>query len=123
MKLSEHFTLREFACPCGCGSEAGKVAALTALCVDVLEPLRAELGVPLTIHSGYRCPAQNRRCGGAKASQHMLGTAADVVCSLPPDAVWEAAKAIQARRGRGGVGRYTRFTHLDNRKGRSSWQG
>ena len=123
MRLSAHFALSEFACACGCGTESGKVEALTALCESVLEPLRAELGVPLAIHSGFRCAVQNRRCGGAKASQHMLGTAADVVCSLPPDAVWEAAKRVQARRGRGGVGKYSRFTHVDNRKGRSNWSG
>lgn len=123
MKLSDHFNLSEFACPDGCGKEAGAVDALRALCEAVLEPLRADLGVPLTIHSGFRCGDYNRRCGGAKASQHLLGVAADVKCDKPTDEVHAAAKRIQARRGRGGVGKYARFTHVDNRKGRSSWEG
>jgi uncharacterized protein YcbK (DUF882 family) len=73
--------------------------------------------------SGYRCLAYNRKCGGAKNSQHMLGTAADVRCERPHEVTYAAAKRIQTRRGRGGVGKYDRFTHVDNRKGKASWQG
>ena len=45
-----------------------------------LEDVRATLGVPLRITSGYRSPATNANTAGASAtSQHMDGTAADVV--------------------------------------------
>lgn len=54
------------------------VAALAALCVHVLEPLRARVGGPLVINSGYRSPAVNKRIGGAATSQHALGEAADI---------------------------------------------
>jgi uncharacterized protein YcbK (DUF882 family) len=124
VKLSENFKLSEFACGDGCGGEADHVESLRALCVEVLEPLRAALGgVRLDIHSGYRCAAFNVRCGGAKNSQHMRATAADVKSSAGPDAVWAAALKVQRKRGRGGVGRYSRFTHVDNRARRSNWNG
>jgi len=44
---------------------------LTALCVNVLEPLRKAVGKPIHILSGYRCPRLNAAIGGAVGSQHM----------------------------------------------------
>lgn len=54
------------------------IEAMRALCVNVLEPLRARVGGPLVINSGYRAPAVNRRVGGSGTSQHTLGEAADI---------------------------------------------
>ena len=54
------------------------VAALTALCAHVLEPLRAHLGVPIHVISGYRPLRLNTAIGGARTSQHMVGQAADI---------------------------------------------
>ena len=51
---------------------------IEALAVNVLEPLRVAIG-PLHINSGYRSVAVNRAIGGATASQHLIGEAADVV--------------------------------------------
>lgn len=48
------------------------------LCVSVLEPLRAELGRPITITSGFRCSKLNKAVGGVEHSQHMYGQAADI---------------------------------------------
>jgi zinc D-Ala-D-Ala carboxypeptidase len=47
------------------------------------------LGHRLEISSGYRCPALNERVGGAPASQHVLGLAADFTCEAygPPAVV------------------------------------
>lgn len=59
------------------GPEA--VANLTRLCADVLEPVRALLGVPLRVTSGYRSPEVNAAVKGSRTSQHMRGDAADVV--------------------------------------------
>lgn len=53
-------------------------AALAALVDNVLDPLRAAWGRPITVNSGYRCPALNRAVGGAASSQHLLGKAADI---------------------------------------------
>lgn len=59
-----------------------------------LEAVRALLGSPLEISSGYRCIELNRAVGGAATSQHVLGLAADFICPAfgPPLAI---AAAIQ----------------------------
>ena len=131
MKLSTNFGLHEFACPCGCGREKlpRVVAALKRLCERRLEPTRAACGNHrMTIHSGVRCPAYNAKCGGAKASKHMvLGkvAAADVVVGgVPTLNVWIAAHGIATALGSGGVKAYvnrakgrTEFVHMDDRTG------
>ena len=54
------------------------VSRLTRLVERVLDPLREAYGKPITVNSGYRCPALNRAVGGAAASQHLTGEAADI---------------------------------------------
>lgn len=51
---------------------------LTALVDNVLDPLRTWYGRPLTVSSGYRCPALNKAVKGSSTSQHMSGQAADI---------------------------------------------
>lgn len=46
---------------------------------NILQPLRAVYGKPLTITSGYRCPELNKRVGGSPTSAHLKGLAADIV--------------------------------------------
>ena len=53
------------------------VANLTYGCHQLLEPARQIVG-PIIINSGFRCEAVNRRVGGVKNSQHLLGQAADI---------------------------------------------
>lgn len=45
----------------------------------LLEPVRAILGTPLIITSGYRCPDLNEQVGGSKKSQHLNGSAVDFI--------------------------------------------
>lgn len=85
MKLSEHFTLEEMV-----RSETAsrnKIANnpsqaekdwLQYLCINVLEPLRAHMGRPISVSSGYRCPKLNTLVGGVAKSQHQYGQAADI---------------------------------------------
>ncbi|MCB9739500.1 MAG: DUF882 domain-containing protein [Deltaproteobacteria bacterium] len=126
MKLSEHFQLDEFRCPCGCKLEQKPeiVAALKDLVV-VLEDIRAEIGVPLVVHSGVRCPSWNRKCKGVPRSQHLLGKAADLVPKDKP--VSELADLLRAKGvdlGVRGLGLYSRFVHTDIRSGRrATWRG
>ena len=54
------------------------IPALQQLCGEVLEPLRAFVGGPIVISSGYRCNQLNVKVGGAYASQHTLVEAADI---------------------------------------------
>ena len=44
-------------------------------CLDII---REKYGKPITISSGYRCPALNKVVGGASTSQHTKGQAADL---------------------------------------------
>ena len=73
-KISDHFTLSEMACKDG----TDKVLYSTDL-LKKLEQLRAYGGFTITINSGYRSPAYNKKIGGATNSQHIKGTAADIV--------------------------------------------
>jgi uncharacterized protein YcbK (DUF882 family) len=82
LSLSPHFTLRELTrTSTGLPNDPSpsQVAALTSLCLHVLEPIRALLGVPLRITSGFRGAAVNAAIKGAAGSQHMRGEAADIV--------------------------------------------
>ena len=86
MKLSDHFDLEEFthsdtAVARGIVNSAPApiVVKLTRL-ARTLEKVRDILGHPLTITSGYRCPALNAAVGGVGDSAHLHGLAADFVC-------------------------------------------
>jgi uncharacterized protein YcbK (DUF882 family) len=85
MRLSQHFNLHEFTRSAK-AEELGidnaptpaHAEALRLLCLHVLEPLRAHLGRPVSITSGYRSPALNNAVGGSTKSQHTKGEAADI---------------------------------------------
>lgn len=74
-RLSAHFTAAELMCPC-CGHiQAG---ARLRLLLNALEIIRSQTCRPVRIFSGYRCPSHNRKVGGAPASKHLYGEAADL---------------------------------------------
>ena len=54
------------------------LARLEALASRLLDPVREFWGGPLTVNSGYRCPALNAAVGGTARSQHLRGEAADI---------------------------------------------
>lgn len=54
------------------------VGNINALVNNVLDPLRAMIGRPIIITSGYRNKWVNELVGGSKTSQHMEGKAADI---------------------------------------------
>ena len=76
----DEFTLSQTAARHGIDMEppADVVENLRRLCVDVLQPLRDELGKSIVITSGYRPPLLNERIGGSATSQHPRGEAADI---------------------------------------------
>ena len=47
------------------------------VCEQILEPVRAHFGKPVTINSSYRSPALNAAVGGSSRSQHCNGQAVD----------------------------------------------
>lgn len=84
MQLSSHFSLEELtisqtASRYGIDNTPSPeiITHLKRLCMT-LEQVRALVGVPIIVSSGYRCPALNRAVGGAKNSAHTLGLAADI---------------------------------------------
>ena len=85
LHLSDHFTLYEL-------TRSGTAIdhdlpnvpnlqqeqALRNLALNILEPLRRQFG-PVIVSSGFRTRQVNRLVGGAPASQHTRGEAADIV--------------------------------------------
>jgi zinc D-Ala-D-Ala carboxypeptidase len=53
------------------------VVELQRLCQLILQPLRDSVGHPIVVSSGYRARKVNKAVGGAKASAHLYGRAAD----------------------------------------------
>lgn len=51
---------------------------LSALINNCLDPIRRLWGAPVIVNSGFRCPALNKAVGGAPASSHLRGEAADI---------------------------------------------
>lgn len=86
MNLSPHFTLEELTVS-QAAARAGLDNTPPPEMVDalrrtaqLLEQVRALLGKPILVSSGYRAPQVNRAVGGAANSAHMLGCAADFSC-------------------------------------------
>lgn len=119
---SPHFSRRELECKCGCMTPQGVVHNLAAL-AEHLEDLRARVGTPLIIFSGYRCPQHNAAVGGASMSQHVQGLAADVASkTVTPARVRKAAEAVPQFRA-GGIGTYRTWIHVDiRRNGPARWR-
>lgn len=115
--LSPDFQVKEFACRDG----SDKIMISLRL-VHILQCIRDHFGKPVTVNSAYRTEAYNAKVGGAKASQHLRGTAADIaIKGVAPSAV--AAYAETLLPNTGGIGRYQTFTHVDVREGKARWTG
>jgi putative chitinase len=80
VRLSQHFKLGEFLnldkYPENIPSMQA-VANMSYGCHQLLEPARLIVG-PIIINSGFRCESVNRRVGGVRNSQHLIGQAADI---------------------------------------------
>ena len=79
-KLSPHFKLREFLLTDKYPQNIPTmqdVVNLTYGCLWLLEPARLIVG-PIIINSGFRNEDVNRKVGGVRNSQHLIGQAADI---------------------------------------------
>ncbi len=116
-KVSANFRAREFACTDG----SDPIFIDTEL-VNVLQKIRTHFGKSVTITSAYRTPPKNKAVGGEKYSQHLYGKAADIkVSGIAPKTV--SAYAEKLLPGKGGIGTYGTFTHVDVRETKARWKG
>lgn len=116
-KLSANFKVKEFAC-----TDGSDPIFIDSELVNVLQKIRAHFGKAVTITSAYRTPGKNKAVGGETYSQHLYGRAADIkVKGIVPKNV--AAYAEKLLPGRGGIGTYSTFTHIDTRSAKSRWKG
>jgi uncharacterized protein YcbK (DUF882 family) len=130
-RLSEHFTVEEFDCRDGSKVAERDYKSLEYLCRQYLEPLRRKYG-SVRINSGFRTKAYNAKIGGASKSYHIYtdhdgnDQAADVHCQQGSPRDWHRTlNAIRTakRNGRGGLGLYDSFVHVDLRDYKSDWKG
>lgn len=116
--MAKYFSAEEMACKC-CGSLGDGIDVRLQ---NVLDTMREMAGRPLVLSCCYRCPSHNAEVGGVPNSQHVLGTAADV---LVPDGmtVDELANIAEAA-GADGIGRYynAQFVHVDTRGYAARWE-
>lgn len=108
---TNNFKVQEFACKC-CGENK-----ITQDVIDMAQIIRDELGVPVRVNCGYRCPKHNAEIkGAAKKSKHMLGHAADLSCSLGAKTMYSAIQKLQKNGKLPMLGyciRYATFCHVD----------
>lgn len=115
-KLSVNFKAKEFKC-----NDGSDVVFVSDTLVSILQAIRNHFKTTVTINSGYRTPAYNKKVGGAAQSQHLYGMAADIVVKgVPPKKVAEYAEKLMPTTG--GIGVYPNFTHIDVRKTKSRWE-
>ena len=117
----KYFKRSEFACKCGKYCNGFPVEPNEKL-VETLETIREHFGVPVTVSSGIRCKTHNTNVGGVSKSQHMEGTAADIVVKgVPVSEVVKYAETLMPKTG--GIGTYKTFTHIDVRSVKARWNG
>lgn len=124
MKLTVNFNSSEFDC-----KDGTKVPEIYMKnCKEVaenLQALRNELGVPVTITgSGYRTPDHNKKVGGAKHSQHLTCSGADINAKgyTPIQLAAKIESLIKTgKMKQGGIGIYPNFVHYDIRGTKARW--
>lgn len=123
MRLTTNFSKSEFDSKDGAEMPANVLENVKKL-AENLQVLRDYFKAPITVNSGYRSPQHNANEGGAKRSQHLLGTGADIVVrGYSPAQVAEAIEHLidEGKMLQGGLKAYRSFTHYDIRKVRVRW--
>jgi len=100
MNLTDHFTLDELTISETAARQnidntpSPEVLANLKRLAATLEDVRALVGKPIVVSSGYRSPAVNKAVGGSVSSAHMTGLAADINCpGIKPAALAKLIKA------------------------------
>jgi len=113
---SKYFSDEELTCHC-CGQYPK--GGMDQNLLDLLDDIREAVGGPVEISNAYRCPEHNAAVGGVSNSQHVQGTAADVI--VPPGWTVDRLAALASTLDADGIGRYyaSNFVHVDVREGRT----
>lgn len=110
----EHFSTKELECP-HC-----KKIPMNKMFMAKLVAVRRELGIPLNITSGYRCPEYNKSIGGVASSSHVKGRAVDIAIDMSEaNQIRLLRSAIE--HGLTGIGindKKSHFIHLDDTRPR-----
>lgn len=117
VQLSKNFKSTEFDCHgFGCCNSTD----ISLQLVDVLQEVRDHFKKSVTVNSGFRCKVHNKAVGGASKSNHLKGSAADIVVSgVEPK---EVAKFLESI-GVLGIGLYPWGCHVDTRTKKAFWYG
>jgi uncharacterized protein YcbK (DUF882 family) len=105
-----YFKISEFACR-HCGENL-----IDHIFVEELDQLRHELGFPLIVSSGYRCPEYNKQVAHTgEKGPHTTGRAVDL--SVAREQAYKVIR-LATEKGFTGIGvsqkGESRFLHLDN---------
>ena len=115
--ISKHFNRSEFACKCTSECEYN---AIDARLLEILEKMREYFGKPVIVNSGCRCPEHNFFVGSDDSSQHIRSKAADItIKGVQVDDIFNYAIHLLA--GKGGIGIYDNFIHIDVREETARW--
>ena len=107
--ISEHFNAKEFQ-----SKDHATELLIAQDLLNVLEDIRKHFNAPVHINSGYRTPNWNKEIGGALNSYHCKGMAADI--TVKGHSSLEVARYASKIMEKGGIIRYTNFTHIDVRE-------
>lgn len=127
MKTNKYFRLDEFKCKCGKCEIPSNVPSDEL--IDLLVQIREHYNKPIIINSGYRCPEHNAKVGGAKTSQHTIGSAVDfIVKGVKTEEVYnfilekwgEEPLGIAIKRNANNP--HAGFVHLDTRGKKARWE-
>ena len=124
-RLTNNFVLREFRCKDGTDVPNEYMDNVKEL-AENLQVLREHLGKPIRIISAYRTAKYNRKIDGARRSQHLTASAADIkIKGMEPREIKEVVEELieKGLMKQGGIGLYKSFLHYDIRNKKIRWFG
>lgn len=124
MKLTKNFSRQEFDCKDGT-IVPDKYLINVKEVAENLQELRDYLNVPVMVTgSGYRSSKHNKKVGGAKFSQHLTASGADINAQgYGPKQLAEVIELLilKGKMKQGGIGVYPNFVHYDIRGTKARW--
>ena len=124
MQLTKNFNRQEFDCKDGTKVPDEFLQNVQEV-ANNLQILRDYLKVPVRVTgSGYRTKSHNKKVGGAKFSQHLTASGADINADgyTQKELAKEIEKLItKGKMKEGGIGIYTNFVHYDIRGTKARW--